>query len=48
MARKQERMQNYQLWVPAVQWQVPELWKQNAKTTSYTVVWHPKEGNTVP
>lgn len=47
---KQERMQNYQLWVPRVPvapWQVPELGKQSSKNTGYTTEWDPKESNIV-
>lgn len=46
VTRQQKRMQNYQLWVPrspVIQWQVPELRKQNTKDTNYTMEWHPKE-----
>lgn len=48
---KQERMQNYQLWVPrapVAPWQVPELGKQSTKNTGYTTEWDPKEANIVP
>lgn len=48
---KQERMQNYQLWIPrapVAPWQVPELGKQSTKNTGYTTEWDPKEANIVP